>query len=249
LKIAAVIPAFNEEKSIANVVDDIHRAAIESGLQIIPVVINDCSTDNTSIIAKNKNVIVLDLPVNLGIGGAVQTGFKYAFENKFDFAVQVDGDGQHPASFISQLFFAMIEKKLDVVIGSRYLDKKGFQSSAARRVGINYFRRLNKLLTGKNITDSTSGFRMINRRTMEIVTEYYPDEYPEPEAIVLFSKYKLDIGEIPVEMRERQGGESSITTFSALYYMSKVTIAIVFTFLRSKEKKKNYGRRQLKVQH
>jgi glycosyltransferase involved in cell wall biosynthesis len=234
LKIAAIIPAFNEANSISDVVNEIHLTAKQCGLTIVPVVINDCSTDETAQIIDVLECIALHLPVNVGIGGAVQTGFKYAFENGFDYAVQVDGDGQHPAQFIPVLYKAMHAEDLDVVIGSRYISKKGFQSSVARRTGINYFRWLNKVLTGIEVADSTSGFRMVNRKVLEIVTEYYPDEYPEPEAIVLYKKFNFRVGEVAVEMRERQGGKSSINTFSALYYMMKVTIAIIFTFIRPK---------------
>lgn len=232
-KIAAIVPAFNEEESIAAVVADIRAVAAAEGLHIDVVVVNDCSLDNTASIIDRLDCIPLHLPINLGIGGAVQTGFKYAYANSYDYAVQVDGDGQHPAQGIPLLYRAMKDQGLDVAIGSRFIDKKGFQSTALRRTGIGYFRRINKLLTGLDISDSTSGFRMINRKALAVVTEHYPDEYPEPEAIVLYSKHGLKIGEVPVSMRERQGGASSIGTFSAGYYMWKVTIAILFTWLRS----------------
>ncbi|MBC7862380.1 MAG: glycosyltransferase family 2 protein [Bacteroidia bacterium] len=233
MKIAAVIPAYNEENSIAGVVAEINAISKKCGIEIIAVVVNDCSKDRTAEIIDVVDCVALHLPVNLGIGGAVQTGFKYAFDNDFDFAVQVDGDGQHPAEFIPLLSDHLKKNSLDVVIGSRYLDKKGFQSSMIRRTGIKYFKWLNKLFTGIEIHDSTSGFRMMNRRALEIVYEYYPDEYPEPEAIILFSKRGLKIGEVAVEMRERQGGVSSINSFSAVYYMFKVSLAIFFTFMRT----------------
>jgi glycosyltransferase involved in cell wall biosynthesis len=233
MKIAAIIPAFNEEESIESVVNEIHAASKKSGIEIIPVIVNDCSTDSTGSIIEKLNCIALQLPVNLGIGGAVQTGFRYAFENDFDFAVQVDGDGQHPAEAIPLMAKQAEEKKQDVVIGSRFLNKKGFQSSFMRRTGINYFRRLNKTLTGLTIYDTTSGLRLFNRKALQIVVDYYPDEYPEPEAIVLFARKKISIGEIPVEMRERQGGTSSIHSFRAIYYMWKVSLACIFTKIRS----------------
>lgn len=233
MKIAAVIPAYNEEKSIASVVREIHTTAQHSGMIIVPIVINDCSEDATGKIIDALDCVALHLPVNLGIGGAVQTGFKYACSNGFDFAVQVDGDGQHPAMFIPAMHQFMAENKLDVVIGSRYIDRKGFQSSVIRRTGIRYFRWLIRLLTGMEIHDSTSGFRLLNRRALSAVCEDYPDEYPEPEAIVLYRKKNLSVGEHPVEMRERQGGVSSISAFAALYYMFKVSLAIIFTFIRT----------------
>jgi glycosyltransferase involved in cell wall biosynthesis len=197
------------------------------------VVVNDCSSDATGEVISKLNCVVLDLPVNLGIGGAVQTGFRYAFENSYDLAVQVDGDGQHPADEIPKLMNAMRHDGFDIVIGSRFIDKKGFQSSALRRTGINYFRRLNKMLTGIDVADSTSGFRMLNRKALEVVQEYYPDEYPEPEAIVIYRKNDLSVGEVAVEMKERQGGVSSIGFFASIYYMWKVTLGIVFTYIRS----------------
>jgi glycosyltransferase involved in cell wall biosynthesis len=233
LRIAAIIPAYNEEASIASVVREVGEVAKANGLAIQAVVVNDCSADRTGEIIAGLDCVALDLPVNLGIGGAVQTGLKYAFENNFDLAVQVDGDGQHPASEIPKLVSAINEKRLDVAIGSRFIEKKGFQSSMARRTGISWFRKLNRLLTGINVLDSTSGFRMYNRSAMEVVQEYYPDEYPEPEAIVIFAKYKLNVGEVSVEMKERQGGVSSIGFFSSIYYMWKVTLGILFTYIRS----------------
>ncbi|MFL5765322.1 MAG: glycosyltransferase family 2 protein [Bacteroidia bacterium] len=232
MKIAAIVPAFNEEKAIASVVGDINSLASSLSLSITVVVVNDCSTDATSAIISELNCIALDLPVNLGIGGAVQTGFRYALDNDFDFAFQIDGDGQHPASEIPKLL--SLKDQFDVVIGSRFISKEGFQSSAVRRFGIGYFKWLNKSLVGVAVTDSTSGFRLLNRRAIEIVSEYYPDEYPEPEAIVLYSLNDLRIGEIAVTMRERQGGVSSIGFASSVYYMFKVSLAIIYTFIRIK---------------
>lgn len=237
MKIATIVPAYNEEKAIANVVIDILLVAKEQNLSITVIVVNDCSKDSTSEIISKLNCVALDLPVNLGIGGAVQTGFKYAFENGFDCAIQIDGDGQHPASEIPKLISAANENNLDVVIGSRFISKEGFQSSLVRRMGINYFKWLNRFLVGVTINDSTSGFRLINKKVLEIVSEYYPDEYPEPEAIILYSLHKFKIGEVSVSMRERQGGVSSIGTVSAVYYMFKVSLAIFYTFIRIKFKK------------
>src|ERR1043166_6226746 len=173
-RIAAIVPAYNEEKSIAAVVADIKTLVASHNLSITVVVVNDCSVDTTSEIISKLNCVALDLPVNLGIGGAVQTGFKYAFENGYDFAIQIDGDGQHPASEIPKLL--SLKEQFDVVVGSRFISKEGFQSSAMRRFGISYFRWLNKVLVGVTVTDSTSGFRMINRKALEVVSEYYPDE-------------------------------------------------------------------------
>ncbi|MBL0328371.1 MAG: glycosyltransferase family 2 protein [Bacteroidetes bacterium] len=237
MKIAAIVPAYNEEMAITSVVNDILQTAQSQNISIAVIVVNDCSKDTTSEIISKLNCIALNLPVNLGIGGAVQTGFKYAFENGFDYAIQIDGDGQHPASEIPKLISVILEKNVDVVIGSRFISKEGFQSSMARRMGINYFKWLNHFLVGVTINDSTSGFRLINSKTLEIVSNYYPDEYPEPEAIILYSLNKLKIGEVAVQMKERQGGVSSIGFAASVYYMFKVTLAIIYTFIRIKFKK------------
>jgi glycosyltransferase involved in cell wall biosynthesis len=237
IKIAAIIPAYNEEKAIAAVVDDINKIAREKDLTIDVIVVNDCSKDNTSEIISKLNCVALNLPINLGIGGAVQTGFKYAFYNNYDYAIQVDGDGQHPASEIPVIFKKATEENADVVIGSRFISNDGFQSSAIRRFGISYFKWLNKILVGITIHDSTSGFRMINKKVLELVSEYYPDEYPEPEAVILYSLHNFKVTEVQVTMKERQGGVSSIGAFSSVYYMFKVTLAIIYTYIRIKFRK------------
>ena len=234
IKIAAIVPAYNEEKTIATVVNDIKHIAMSSSWTIDVIVVNDCSKDATETIITHLDCIVLNLPINLGIGGAVQTGFKYAFEKNYDYAIQVDGDGQHPANEIPKLIDTAMQHQYDVVIGSRFIMNKGFQSSAIRRFGIHYFKKLNKLLIGKTIYDSTSGFRLINKKVLSIVNEIYPDEYPEPEAIILYALNHLKIGEVAVEMKERQGGVSSIGFTSSIYYMFKVTLAIIYTFIRIK---------------
>lgn len=234
IRIAAIVPAYNEEKAITAVVDDINAVAREHQFNIDVIVVNDCSKDTTSEIISKLNCIALDLPINLGIGGAVQTGFKYAFENNYDYAIQIDGDGQHPANEIPKLIKEAIDKNYNIVIGSRFISKEGFQSSSLRRFGIQYFKRLNQILIGITINDSTSGLRLIDRQALEIVSEYYPDEYPEPEAIILYSLNGLKIGEVAVTMKARQGGISSIGTVSSIYYMFKVTLAIIYTFIRIK---------------
>lgn len=237
-RIAVIVPAYNEEKSITSVIGDIHDTARKYNLVMDPIVINDCSTDGTAGIIERAPCTALHLPINLGIGGAVQTGFKYALHHDYDYAVQIDGDGQHPAEEIPKLLNKATTGAFDVVIGSRFIDKTGFQSSAIRRVGIRYFKRLNVLLTGQLITDCTSGLRLVNNKVLNKVSEYYPDEYPEPEAIILYALSGFRIAEIPVTMRERQGGISSIGTVSSVYYMLKVTLAMLYTFLRIKYKRK-----------
>lgn len=230
-KIAVIIPAFNEEASIEAVVNAVNAVNTEN-ISVTPVVVNDCSRDRTKDIIARLDCVALNLPINLGIGGAVQTGIKFAYDNGFDYAIQIDGDGQHPPQFIPKLQGELEKNNWDVVIGSRFIDKEGFQSTVLRRTGIQYFQWLLKLITGETVTDSTSGMRMMNRKTMKLLYAYYPDEYPEPEALIIYSRNGLKFGEVPVEMDARMGGVSSIRGFGAVYYMFKVTIAIIFTYLR-----------------
>lgn len=230
-KIAVIIPAYNEEASIASVVNDIHLVKAEN-LLLTPVVVNDCSKDKTKNVIAGLNCVALNLPINLGIGGAVQSGIKYAFDNGFDYAIQIDGDGQHPTKYIPVLLEQLQKNGWDVAIGSRFIHNEGFQSTVWRRSGIRYFQWMLRLFIGETVTDSTSGMRMMNRKTMELLYSYYPDEYPEPEALIIYRRKGLKFGEVPVQMNERMGGESSIRGFGAVYYMFKVTIAIIFTYLR-----------------
>ena len=231
-KLLIIIPAFNEEDSIEKLLDEIESLKFPIHTDII--VINDCSTDRTSPILKRRKVPHVNLPVNTGIGGAVETGFKYALLNNYDYAVQVDGDGQHQPADIPKLLDAMLGSSSDIVIGSRFIDRNGFQSSTARRMGIRFFKRLIRVLCGITITDATSGFRMYNKKSLELLANAYPDEYPEPESIVILQLKKFKISEVPVVMRERTAGKSSIKAFSSIYYMFKVSLAIIFSFIRYK---------------
>ncbi|MFL9484905.1 glycosyltransferase family 2 protein [Chitinophagaceae bacterium LWZ2-11] len=234
-KVLIIIPCYNEAENIATLLNHLHTVSFAANYSVDFAVINDCSKDNTAAIVRNSpKVILLDLPVNLGIGGAVQTGFKYAFANGYDFAIQVDGDGQHPADALPLLLQEAENCNCDVVIGSRFIQKEGFQSSFTRRLGINYFKWLNRFFTGLVITDSTSGFRLLNNKAIEMAVNYYPDKYPEPESIIVYALNGLAIKEIPVIMSERQGGVSSISSFSALFYMAKVSLGIFYTFMRIK---------------
>lgn len=228
MKKLIIIPAYNESENIENTVKDIQEKAPDFDY----VIINDCSADNTREICEANGFNIVNLPVNLGIGGAVQTGYKYACKYGYDIAVQVDGDGQHDPAFLNEMAETLIKEDADMLIGSRFLEKEGFQSSKIRRVGISYFTWLIKLLTGKKITDPTSGLRMINRKLIEIFAESYPRDYPEPESVVHVIRLKKKVVEIPVVMRERQGGSSSIRFFSSIYYMIKVTIAILTEKMR-----------------
>lgn len=223
-----IIPAYNEEASIINTVKSIQEKA--EGFDYI--VINDCSTDNTGQICEENKFNVIHLPQNLGIGGAVQTGYLYGYRNGYDVAVQVDGDGQHDPAFLTRMAEYMEKNQVDMVIGSRFIEKKGFQSSGMRRLGIRYFTGLIKILTGEKVTDPTSGLRMVNRDVMEFFSENYPNDYPEPESVVAILKRGKKVKEIPVIMRERTGGVSSISPQKSIYYMIKVTMAILIECIR-----------------
>ena len=228
MKKLIIIPAYNEQESIKKTVEDI----MEKAPHFDYILINDCSTDKTKEICETEEFNVIHLPVNLGIGGAVQTGYLYAARNGYDIAVQVDGDGQHDPQFLSKMADYMEAEHADMVIGSRFIDKEGFQSSGARRVGIKYFTMLIKLLTGTKITDPTSGLRMVNREIIEFFAEEYPKDYPEPESVVAILRRKKKVLEIPVIMRERSGGVSSISMKKSVYYMIKVSLAILIERIR-----------------
>lgn len=223
MKLLIIIPAYNEEANIKKTIENIK----ENAPQYDYVVINDCSKDSTKTICEENGFNVVNLPCNLGIGGAVQTGFIYAWENGYDLAVQVDGDGQHDAQFLMEMEKYLVENQCNMVIGSRFIEKEGFQSSFIRRVGIRYFTWLIKLLTGKTITDATSGLRMVDRSIIEIFAKEYPKDYPEPESVTKVIKKGMKVREIPVIMKERQGGVSSISPMKSIYYMIKVTLAVI----------------------
>ncbi|WP_259065487.1 glycosyltransferase family 2 protein [Mucilaginibacter sp. X4EP1] len=231
-KILIIIPCYNEGNSIPLILEQLLHLKLPYHYQMEIAVVNDCSTDDTKMVAGLYPVVLLDLLVNLGIGGAVQTGFLYAQQNGFDIAIQLDGDGQHPPAELHKLINQHKKTGANVVIGSRFLDEGGFKSSFARRIGIRYFHWLNRILTGKSIYDSTSGFRLFDRKAIDIACVKYPDEYPEPASLVLFSKAGLSIEEVPVTMKERLAGKSSISNFSSIYYCVKVTISMLFIFIR-----------------
>lgn len=228
-KILAIVPAYNEEDSITSVIDDIKMHLPEADI----VVINDASTDGTANVVRSRNgVRLIDLPINLGIGGAVQTGFRYALNGGYDVAVQIDGDGQHMASEVKKVLTPVIDDVADMLIGSRYLEKKGFLSSPMRRFGNFIFKIVNSTLIQQKITDNTSGFRAYSREAIKFLNRYYPSDYPEPESVVLLAKNGFRIKEVPVIMKERTAGESSITPIRTVYYMFKVTLAIFARFSR-----------------
>lgn len=229
MKILLIIPAYNEEKNLPSLLKDIF--SLEDN-RINVLVVNDCSTDQTSYICSQIGVSTINLPCNLGIGGAVQTGYKYALINGYDVAIQVDGDGQHKPEYLRMLIEPLLNSEADMVIGSRYLKKKGFQSSFIRRIGISYFSKLLLILTSQKITDPTSGFRACNRKVIEMFAKRYPTDYPEPESIMYLIRNKFKVKEVPVIMQARIEGESSITSLKSIYYMIKVSIAILIDRMR-----------------
>jgi len=239
IKVAVIIPCYNEQDNIVKVIDDVlSNMPEDEDWQAIAV--NDCSTDETfAELQSDGRAVILDLPCNLGVGATVQTGFKYAWENDFDFAFKFDGDGQHRADYIPALLEVLKNDQADFVVGSRFADNntQGFKSTSLRRVGIRFFRFLIKSVSGYNSSDPTSGFRGYNRNALKFAIRYYPSfDYPEPEEVVLMKKNKFRIQDVFSEMRERQGGVSSISLLKAVYYMFKVGFAILMVALRPKEK-------------
>lgn len=227
-KYLVIIPAYNEEGAILDTVKDIERNAKSFDY----IVINDCSVDNTKKILEDNNLNHINLSINSGIGAAVQTGYQYAREYHYMAAVQIDGDGQHKASYLEIMAKTMEEEHVNMVIGSRFIENEGFQSTGLRRIGIKFFTWWIKLLTGQLVTDPTSGMRLCDNKIIDIFASYYPKDYPEPETVVSVLKLGYTIKDIPVEMKERQSGKSSISLNKAVYYMIKVPLACLFAALR-----------------
>lgn len=233
-ELLVIVPAYNEEKAIARVIQDLDSSPAKPGILIV----NDGSSDATSRIARaTGRAMVVDLPKNLGIGGAVQTGFKYAHRNGYRFAVQFDGDGQHLACEIPKLLSALTNRGADMAIGSRFLERHdGYRSTRMRRIGIWLFRFINSLIIGQRITDNTSGFRAYGRQAIEYLSSRYPVDYPEPEVVIMLGRNGFVITEEATAMRERLGGGSSIAGIRGGYYMVKVLLAILMTALRTKDR-------------
>lgn len=223
MKILTVIPAYNEASSIKQVIQAIRRH--NSGIDIL--VVNDGSTDDTQAVAAAAGATVISLPVNLGIGGAVQTGYKYARSLGYDVVIQVDGDGQHDPKDLAKLVAPIQSGAADLVIGSRFLEETAYESSFMRSLGIRFFAWLVSLLCGARFSDTTSGYRAANRTVIDLFSTYYPKDYPEVETIVYAAGKGLRIQEVSVDMNQRQGGRSSITPLRSVYYMIKVTFALI----------------------
>lgn len=229
-RIIAIIPAYNESKNIGSVLSEIYNCHIKMDT----VVIDDGSSDDTVEVARQKGAKVVTLPFNLGIGGAVQTGFKYAKQEGYNIAVQIDADGQHIPEQVGLLINPILNKEADVVIGSRYLKRNScYNTPLSRRIGMVIFSLVNSLIIGQKITDNTSGFRAYNSDAIEFLSKNYPLDFPEVEAVVVLGKNNFRIIETPVRMRQRNSGESSITSIKAIYYMIKVLLGIFVNIFRS----------------
>jgi glycosyltransferase involved in cell wall biosynthesis len=222
LRRVAIVPALNEERSVPRVIRELR--AFDPGLEI--VVVSDGSTDRTAETAEELGARALRLPFNLGIGGAVQTGFRYAYEHDFDVAVRVDGDGQHDASQLDRVLAPVLAGEADIAVGSRFVGGGGYRSSISRRLGIRILAWTVSVLVHQRVTDTTSGFQAVNRAGIALFARDYPHDYPEVEATVMVFKHELRLVEVPVSMREREHGRSSITALRSIYYMVKVLLAL-----------------------
>jgi glycosyltransferase involved in cell wall biosynthesis len=228
LRRVAIVPAYKEEGVIGNVVAEIKEADPDLAI----VVIDDGSPDGTAQTAFEAGARVIRLPYNLGIGGAMQTGYQYALERDFDLAVQIDGDGQHDPRDVFRLAAPIVEGRADLAIGTRFSGEKFYRGTFTRRIGIRYFARVVSLILRQRVTDTTSGFRAVNRRGIRLFAAEYPHDYPEVESTVLAHKHRLRIVEVPVSMRVRIAGHSSITIVRSVYYMIKVSLALFITLFR-----------------
>ena len=228
-RVIAVVPAYNEQGAIGAIVDEIR--AFDASFDV--VVIDDGSTDATATVAAEHGAAVVTLPFNLGIGGAVQTGFKYALEHGYELAVRLDGDGQHDPAELPKLLAPVERGEADIVTGSRFAGGAlAYRPPLARRIGITWFAKLVSLLTRQRVTDTTSGFQALTRKGIALFADDYPSDYPEVEATILVFKHRLRLAEVPVQMREREHGESSITFLRSVYYMFKVTLALLVAMVR-----------------
>ena len=230
-KTLILVPAYNEEGSIATVVENIRRHVTKADI----LVVDDGSQDRTARKARESGAMVISLPYNMGIGGAVQSGFLFAKEKGYNFAVQVDGDGQHPSSEIPRLLEAL-DNGVDMAIGSRFVQPTGYRPAFIRSLGIKVFSFLVSLIVGKKVYDTTSGFRATSRKAVLLLTETYPHDYPEVEALITLHRNGMRFVEIPVEMHSRQAGKSSIGAKNAVYYMLKVTLALFIAIIKRRQR-------------
>ena len=232
MKCLVIIPAYNEQDNIVRVVENLKN----NYPQYDYLVINDGSRDKTLEICQRRGYNHLNMPINVGLADGVQAGLMYAYEKRYDYAIQFDGDGQHDPRYLAKVCQPVIDGEFDMAIGSRFIEKEGFQSSFMRRLGINIISLLIKILTGKKVYDVTSGYRACNRQLIEFFADNYADDYPEPEAIMSCVLNGYKVGEVPVVMEERQGGVSSIRSLKSAYYMIKVCLALVVDRISTKRK-------------
>lgn len=228
LKRIAIVPAFNEERNIGRVLDELR--AFDPGLEV--VVVSDGSYDRTAEVAEEHGAHAIRLPFNLGIGGAVQTGFRYAWENGYDLVVRVDGDGQHDPAQLDRVLAPVLADEADIVVGSRFVDEGGYRSSATRRVGIRLLAWIVSRIARQRVTDTTSGFQALNRKAIALFAADYPHDYPEVEGMVMTIKHRLRLREVGVTMRMREHGRSSIGGAASVYYMAKVLLALFVGLFR-----------------
>ena len=236
-KILVIIPCYNEEANIVSTVERL-RATCP---QVDFLIINDCSTDRSAELLTEHGYPFLDLPVNLGIGGGVQCGYRYARANGYDVAVQMDGDGQHDPAYLMQVVQPVLDGKLDMCIGSRFITHEGFQTSFMRRVGIRFLSAMIRILCGRKVADVTSGFRATNAEMTAFFADHYASDYPEPEAILAASLKGFRVGEAPVVMHERLGGVSSISAVKSVYYMLKVSMSLIIDRLAIRRQRPGSG--------
>lgn len=231
MKTLVIIPAYNEALNIVNTVESLKKACPD----VDYVIVNDCSKDNTEQICREHGFEYLSLPINLGIGGGMQTGYRYAAEHDYDIAIQMDGDGQHNAEYIPDLIAPIEKGEADLVIGSRFINKEGFQTSRLRRAGINVLGAVLRVCGRVKITDATSGFRAASKGVIRFFAQNYAQDYPEPESIIAVSANGFKVKEVPVIMNERTAGVSSISPWKSVYYMIKVTLAILIYRIAGKK--------------
>lgn len=227
VRVLIIVPAYNESENLSSTLDE-----LKSSVPFDILVVDDGSRDNTSEVSKQRGVAVVRLPFNLGIGGAVQTGFKYAVRRNYDVAVQVDADGQHSASTVSKLVSFLLTGRADIVIGSRYLGRASVKTPLLRDVGIRYFSWLTSKIVGHRITDCTSGFRAINRRALNYFSEHYPIDFPDAEALILAHRNGLTLAELPAQFRRRRKGKSSLRRLKFVYYPIKETISVLIVLAK-----------------
>jgi len=228
LRRIAIVPAYNEEHNIGRVLDELR--AFDAELEV--VVVSDGSTDGTAEVAEARGAHVIRLPFNLGIGGAVQTGFRYAHENGYDLVVRVDGDAQHDPAQLDRVLAPVLAGEADIVVGSRFAGASGYRSSATRRIGIRVLASVVSAIARQKVTDPTSGFQALNRRAIALFAADYPHDYPEVEGMVMTIKHRLRLREVGVTMRVREHGRSSIGAAASVYYMAKVLLALFVGLFR-----------------